>query len=329
MLVDRSQRVVRYLRLSVTEACSMRCTYCRPPTGSACQDQGPRANPQMTINELFHLVQFLVECHGVRKVRLTGGEPTDRRDLVVLLERLRSISGLDELVLTTNGLKLTRLAADLAAAGLDRVNVSLDSLDPKRFAELTGVDGLDRVLEGLDACERAGLHPIRINTVVIRGRNDQDLPSLAWFAIERGWEIRFIELMPMGPLAPSWSERYVPSTETRRLIDPIVAQWEALPRTSDAAARYAVALKNSRRHGVIGFISPMSCAFCDRCDRIRVAADGTVYPCLMDRPSGNILAALRPTFDPGRLGELLQSALAWKADEHPCHGVGVMTRIGG
>lgn len=308
----------------------MRCSYCRPVSDSPgpCRDGGGAAE-QLSVEELYLLVQYLVECQGLRKVRLTGGEPTDRRDVLELLERLRSIRGLDELVLTTNGLRLAKMAGGLVEAGLDRVNVSLDSLDRDRYIELTGVDGLGRVLDGLEACERAGLRPIRVNTVVIRGKNEHELPSLVSFAVERGWEIRFIELMPMGPLAATWSDRYVPAARMRAVIDPVVSSWSALPRTSDAAARFSVRLKASGRPGVIGFIRPMSCAFCDQCDRIRIGSDGTVYPCLMDQPGGSISDALRPVFDPVKLMDLLQPMLARKAEEHPCRGAGVMTRIGG
>lgn len=301
----------------------MRCTYCRPQV-----HDHHAARAKLSPDEIEIFVRHLASHHGLRKVRVTGGEPTSRPDLPVILSRLASIPGVAELAMTTNGLSLSTRAAEYARAGLRRVNVSLDSLDRQRFQRLTGVDGLDRVLKGLDAAEAAALMPIRLNTVVVRGQNEQDLCDLVRFAARRRLDIRFIELMPMGPLAAQWTERFVPELEMRRLIDPITRHWQAIPQGHDAARRYHVILDDGQV-ATVGFITPMSCNFCAACDRIRVTSDGTLYPCLMDEPGPSLLPALRPRFDPAAFDELLLSGLVGKRREHPAKGPTMMIQLGG
>lgn len=323
MLQDPTGRGIGYLRLSLTKACSMRCTYCRPGWL-----QQPRGEAVLTPAELEQLARHLVEHYGLRKVRLTGGDPTSRPELIEIIERLSRIAGIDDLAMTTNGLTLVRQARAYADAGLDRLNLSMDSLDPKRFARMTGVDGLSRVLAGIDAARDAGIGPIKINTVVLRDENDAELPDLVRFAARRGVVIRFIELMPMGPLASSWAERYVPEQEMRERIDPIARSWEPLYQGHDAARRYRVELDDGSA-AEVGFITPMSCNFCADCNRVRLAADGAIYPCLMDEPRGSLLDAVRPVFDPGAVDAALRAAFAQKQPEHPHDGFVVMTHIGG
>jgi cyclic pyranopterin phosphate synthase len=320
---DQDGRAIRYLRLSITKACGMRCLYCRP-------ERLPRATgtPEMSAAEIETLVGRLIRRHGLRKVRLTGGEPTLRDDLPEIVARLARIEGLDDLALTTNGLTLHRQAGELARAGLKRVNVSLDSLDRQGFRHLTGVDGLPRVLEGIDAAVAAGLTPLKLNAVVIRGENDGELNALLGFAAEGGHAIRFIELMPMGPLAGRWGERYVPETEMRERLAESVERWEEQPTSASAARPYRARLR-SGLEAKVGFISAMSCPFCQSCDRIRIAADGSLYPCLMGFPAANLLPALRPSFDADRFDRLLAQGLTCKASEHPALGANVMTHIGG
>lgn len=282
----------------------------------------------MSAREIEQLVRHLAGRHGLRKVRLTGGDPTSRAELIDIIRTIAAVDGIDDLAMTTNGLTLTRRAAEYAEAGLRRINVSLDTLDPERFALMTGVDGLHRVLDGIDAAERAGLWPIRLNAVVLKGQNEQDLPDLLRFAAGRGVEIRFIELMPMGPLASHWADRYVPEAAMRRRLEEVARGWELLPQGHDAARRYRVTLDDGAE-GVVGFITPMSCNFCANCNRIRIAADGEFYPCLMDSPRGTILPALRPRYDGDLLDGLLAEGLASKRTEHPHDGVVTMTHIGG
>jgi len=300
----------------------MRCVYCRPAL------HGDHAPNMLVPCELEALARRLVAVHNVRKIRLTGGDPTARPDLLEIIERLARIPGLGELAMTTNGLSLASRARRYVEAGLSRVNVSLDSLDPARFARMTGVDALPRVLQGVDAALEAGLTPLKLNTVVLRDENLQELPALVRFAAEKGVEIRFIELMPMGPLARQWAQRYVPEREMRRALEGVVERWRPLAQGSDSARRLRVRLRGGGE-ATVGFITPMSCNFCAACDRVRVASDGALYPCLMDRPAGSVLPALRPRFDGELLDRLLRDALARKQPTHPERGFVTMTVIGG
>lgn len=322
-LADTHGRRIGYLRLSLTKACSMRCTYCRPEWV-----RNTRGETLLSVDEIDQLVRHLASRHGLRKVRLTGGDPTSRGELTEIIDRVAAVRGVHDLAMTTNGLTLERRAREYAAAGLRRVNISLDSLHRERFAALTGVDGLPRVLRGIDAAIDAGLWPVRLNTVVVRGHNEQDLPSLVRFAAERELDIRFIELMPMGPLAPRWSDRFVPESRMRIILNSCVVDWAPIEQGHDAARRYR-ALLDDGREVVVGFITPMSCNFCAACNRVRIAADGALYPCLMDEPVGSILPALRPAFDGDLLDALLLQGLEHKRAEHPHDGHGVMTHIGG
>jgi len=280
------------------------------------------------VTEIETMVRHLVSRHVIRKVRLTGGEPTARPDLLTIIRRLARIDGLNELTMTTNGLTLVRQAAALVDAGLQRVNISLDSLQPEKFRRITGIDALPRVLEGIDAAVAAGLTPVKLNTVVVRGENDDELPDLVHFAADRGLEIRFIELMPMGPLASSWADRYVPESNMRQTLEPIIHHWRALHHGSDSARRYRVVLTRGGQV-TIGFITAMSCHFCDHCDRIRIAANGDFFPCLMDKPMGNLLATIRPRFDGRQFDALLLRWLDAKAQRHPAQGPTAMIQIGG
>ena len=318
---DRVGRAVRYLRLSLTQACPMRCVYCRPAVSNSAH-----RDSLLSPLEIEQLVSHLVERHGLRKLRLTGGEPTSRPELLEIVARVGSLP-LADLAMTTNGLTLARDASRLKAGGLQRVNVSLDSLDPSRFAELTGVDALPRVLEGIDAALSIGW-PVKLNTVVVRGQNDDDLTGLLELAATLGVEIRFIELMPMGPLADRWLERYVSEAEMRRRLAPAVLTWDPLPVNSAAARRYRVNLANGKA-ATVGFITAMSHPFCDACDRIRISADGGFYPCLMDAPAATLMPAIRPQFDPDWLDDILHHGLAQKPDVHPANGHSPMIQLGG
>lgn len=320
---DLYGRTIRYLRLSLTSACQMRCAYCRPAFV-----RQPRQSHHLTPQECAQLVRRLVDHHGLRKVRLTGGDPTARPDLIEIIRQLSGIVGLDDLAMTTNGLTLHREAQRLAEAGLQRLNISLDSLDAEQFKRITGVDGLERVMKGIEAVVAAGLTPIKLNTVVMRGENESQLPALVEFAVERGLDLRFIELMPMGPLADRWADRYVPESQMRRILAQTITHWRPLPQASESARRYRVTTR-SGLSGTVGFITPMSCNFCSACNRLRITSDGGIYPCLMGESHGSIMPAVRPTFDGALLDSLLQQALATKAAEHPEQGAAVMTHIGG
>jgi cyclic pyranopterin phosphate synthase len=320
---DHLGRRIRYLRLSLTHACGMQCLYCRPHGYATHRD----AN-ELSPNEIESLVRHLVSAHGLRKVRLTGGEPTVRPDLFEIIERLSAIDGLADLCMTTNGMTLSRQATSLRDAGLHRINVSLDSLVAERFAAITGADVLPRVLAGIDAAVTAGMSPVKINTVVVRGQNDRELPDLLRFAADRGLEIRFIELMPMGPLHEQWGDRYVAESEMRRMLAGVVESFVPREASSDSARRYVARLADGR-HANVGFVTAMSHPFCDSCDRIRIGSNADLYPCLMDRSSNNLMPAIRPHFDPDKLDRLLAEGLLGKAPEHPVRGHAVMIELGG
>ncbi|MGQ9915502.1 MAG: GTP 3',8-cyclase MoaA [Thermogutta sp.] len=316
-------RTFRYLRLSLTSECSMRCRYCRPPGF-----RPGREDSLLDAAELETVVRHLANRHGLTKVRLTGGDPTARRDLTEIIRRLAGIEAIRDLAMTTNGLTLAQRASEYRRAGLHRVNVSLDSLNPEVFAEITGLHALDRVKAGIAAAREAGLLPLRLNTVVLAGRNDGELPELVSFAASVEAEIRFIELMPMGPTAASWAAHYVPAQAMKDRIAPIVARWEPLDRDRESARNYRLSLKDGRSV-TVGFITPMSVPFCDSCDRLRLTADGRLFPCLMDGPRGSFLAAVRPRFDPDEFDRLLHEAWIAKPLIHPTVGSGVMTAVGG
>lgn len=321
MMRDCCQRPVRYLRLSLTQACQMRCVYCRPST-LTCHDA------KLSPAQIGAIVAHLAEHHSLHKVRLTGGDPSARADLVDIIAAVAATGAVDDLAMTTNGLSLAARAGEYAAAGLHRVNVSLDTLDPQRFSRMTGVNALDRVIRGIDAAIDAGLTPVKLNTVVVRGQNERDLPTLVEFAASRGAPIRFIELMPMGPLAGQWADRYLPMSAMREALGDTVARWQPLTQGSDSARNFRATLHDGRTV-TIGFITPMSCNFCHACDRLRIASDGGIYPCLMDKPRGSVLPAVESGFDPRKLDQLLADALARKAPMHPQTGFVTMTTIGG
>lgn len=326
MIADSFGRSVAYLRLSVTQACSMRCLYCRPAglmSAGRAVDEG-----DLTRAEIRRLVEHLVQAHGLRKVRLTGGEPCVRPDIEGILADLHGLKGLQSLALTTNGLTLRARAQAYRDAGLQRVNVSLDSLDPEGFARITGCDGLHLVLDGIDAALAAGLTPVKINTVVVRGENDDQLARLVAFAAVRGLEIRFIELMPMGPLAEEWGRRFVPASEMRWRLSETVARWTEVAQQADAARGYVAHLHGGGSVRV-GFITAMSCPFCAACDRLRIASDGTFFPCLMDRPAGTLRDAIRPVFCAQEIDRRLGLGYSRRAREHPARGVATMISIGG
>lgn len=323
VLTDRLGRGVGYLRLSLTPACPMRCTYCRPGV----VEHLP-TDHTMSPATIERLVRHLAGRWGLHKVRLTGGEPTVRRDLIEIVERIAAIESIEDLAMTTNGLTLPRQAHELSRAGLRRVNISLDSLIPTTFARMTGVKGPGRVIEGIDAAIEAGLSPIRLNAVILAGENEGEIPDLVRFAAEKNVEIRFIELMPMGPLADRWAERFVSADAMRRRLGPITRRWIELERGHDSARRHRLLLDTGRTV-TIGFITPMSCNFCAACNRIRITAAGDVYPCLMDMPRGNIAGLLREPFDPDRLDASLIQSLGHKSAEHPVTGFAQMTILGG
>ena len=268
-MTDGCGRTIDYLRLSVTDRCNYRCRYCMPEEGVCKREH----REMLTLEELAEVAAACVGC-GVRKIRLTGGEPLVRRGIVDLCRQLRAIPDLRELCLTTNGSLLPDLAAPLRAAGVDRLNISLDTLRPERFAQMTRLGQLSDVLEGIRAAEDAGFRDLKFDTVLIGGFNDDEIADFAALTRDHPWEMRFIELMPMGPCA-DWDKSCFLSGEIVLAREPALQSVES----QGVARRYRL----PGAKGTVGLISPVSHDFCAECRRIRVTADGKLKGCLHSR----------------------------------------------
>lgn len=307
-LVDPFGRAITYIRVSVTDRCDFRCTYCMSETMQFL----PRRD-LLTLEELDRLCSVFI-ARGTRTLRLTGGEPLVRRDLMQLVRRLSRhlVSGaLDELTLTTNGSQLARYAAQLAEAGIKRVNVSLDTLDPDRFRAITRRGDLPQVLAGIAAARAAGL-AVKINTVVLRGINDAALPDLVAWAHGAGMDITFIEVMPLGEGREDGPDRFLPLTEARaRLAERVTL--EPIAHRTGGPARYMRALETGGR---IGFITPLSHTFCESCNRVRVTCTGTLYMCLGQNDAADLRTPLRASPTDDLLGAALEAAIARKPKGH-------------
>jgi GTP 3',8-cyclase len=306
---DRFGRDHVYLRVALTDYCNLNCSYCRPSTEVA---PPPRAL-SLSVDELERLVRVFAGL-GIRKVRLTGGEPTVRPDLLDIVRRLVGIPGIETLALTTNGVHLARLAAPLRDVGLEKLNVSLDSLRPERFLAITGRDKLSSVLRGIDAALQAGFEPLKLNMVVIRDLNDDELLDFVALGRDRAINVRFIEYMPFRE--NGWRrEGLVPFEEMRARI---AARHRLTPvghgeRTGGVAKDFIA----EGHFGRISFITPISDDFCARCNRLRVTADGRLKTCLFSPAGADLASALRQGTDEGALADMIQSALDAKAEAHP------------
>jgi len=290
MLVDSFGRSITYLRVSVTDRCNFRCVYCMPPEGVV-----RRPHESIMRYEEIAAVVRVAAGLGVRKVRLTGGEPLVRLDLPRLVEMIAGIEGIEDVSLTTNGILLEKMAPELKDAGLSRVNVSLDTLQPEKFARITRGGQLETTLRGLEAAEKYGLTPIKINAVAMRGVNDDELQDLARLSLDRSWNVRFIELMPVknqqpwGAGFPDPAEIYLSIPEIKKALEPLGLA--PLPGSSNDGPAQEYRLAGGK--GNIGFISPLSNHFCQQCNRLRLTADGSFRPCLLQDVEVPFLDALR------------------------------------
>ena len=327
-LRDSWDREIKSVRVSVTDKCNFRCTYCMPAEGLEWLGR----QEILSFEEIARLVGVLARL-GVDEVRLTGGEPLVRRDLPVLVGMLSTIDGVRDLSLTTNGVLLDRLAGPLVEAGLQRLNVSLDSLNHVRFAEITRRDALDAVLRGLDEAERyPELRPIKINCVAVKGFTETEVPALAELARRKPYVVRFIEFMPLDA-DEAWREDDVlTGAEIRAIIEtehgPLV-EIPAKPSSTARRFRFADGI------GELGFVNPVSEPFCSSCDRIRVTADGQLRTCLFSRREWDLKTPLREGADDDELIELLRFAVRHKELKHRINDPGFvrasrsMSQIGG
>ncbi len=305
-LVDRFGRVHRDLRVSLTDRCSLRCTYCMPAEGLPWLP----APELLSTAELVRLVR-LTTTLGIDEVRLTGGEPLLRPDVVAVVEQLADVA---ELSVTTNGLVLDRLAPALAAAGLHRVNISIDTLRPDRFLAMTRRDRLDDVLAGITAALAAGLHPVKLNTVLMRGVNDDEAVDLLRFALDRGVHLRFIEQMPLDAQHAWRREEMVTAEEILGALS-AVFDLEPVPDRGAAPAERWYVNGGQQTVGVIGSVTR---PFCGACDRLRLTADGQLRTCLFARTETDLRTPLRAGASDHELADLILTAVLGK---QPGHGI--------
>lgn len=309
---DAYHRAISYLRVSVTDRCNLRCLYCMPAEGVPMRTH----EEILRYEEIETVVRAAAEL-GVTKVRLTGGEPLVRLGIENLVRMLARIPGVDDLSMTTNGILLSRHAHSLAQAGLRRVNVSLDTMRPERFRHITRLGTLEDVLSGIEAASQAGLHPIKINTVVIRGINDDEVVDLALKTAEAAWNIRFIEWMPIGDQAwagDNWQEKVVTAAEVRARIAAALGELE--PASVVAGGGPARYYRLPGAPGTLGFIAPLSEHFCHHCNRLRLTADGQLRPCLLSDQEIDLRTLLRQGAGVAEIKVLLAQGISHKPQQH-------------
>jgi cyclic pyranopterin phosphate synthase len=304
-LIDLYGRKINYLRLSVTDRCNMRCVYCMPAAGIPLLTHGEI----LSYEDLLLIAQAAV-ASGIEKIRVTGGEPLVRREIVPFLSRLAAIPGLRQLVLTTNGLMLNEMAESLRSAGVQRLNISLDSLQPETFANITRGADLNRVMAGITAAERAGF-PIKINMVVMRGINYQEVLDFAAMTLERPLTVRFIEYMPVIR-SDDWQTRIVPGDT---ILEQISSRFSFTPLTRETAAGPARIYRIAGAAGTIGVITPVSGHFCGECNRIRVTSAGRARSCLFSE-AGCDLKPLLASRDEAGLAAALRAVVTRKPGRH-------------
>jgi len=305
---DNFQREINYLRISITDRCNLRCIYCMPP-------EGVKSIPHQEIlrfEEIIRLIQAAVLV-GIRKVRLTGGEPLVRRNLPDLIRAINSIPEVDDLALTTNGTLLAPQAEELKKAGLKRLNISFDSLKPERYRYITRGGKIDDVLEGIKTALALDLKPVKINTVVIKGFNDDEICDLAQVTLKYPLHIRFIELMPVASI--DWTQENYLSTEKVKMV--IKNQLGSLQKMDKLAgngpAKY---YRLAGAKGTIGFITAQSNHFCASCNRLRLSSTGTLRPCLYDQKEVDLKGALRKGASIEELAELFAYTILYKPKGH-------------
>ncbi len=314
---DSHGRTIDYLRISLTDRCNFRCIYCMPADGVCALAH----DEILRIEEIEQIVRVAAE-HGIRSVRLTGGEPLVRKGVVELVESITSMPGIENVSLTTNGVLLPAMADDLSRAGLHRVNISLDTLDPQQFRDITRTGRLEDTLAGIDAALEAGFNPVKVNAVTVR-RLDQDFLKFAKLSCDRPLHVRFIEYMPLGDSSENgigWGkEDVIPSEELLETINERAAEsgMEPLRPADDKPVGWGPAryYEFPGAMGTVGFISPLSRHFCSECNRLRLTADGKIRPCLFSDEEFDMRAAVREEGTEG-IERVLFEALGAKPDDH-------------
>ncbi len=304
-LIDGFDRIHRDLRISVTDRCNFRCAYCMPEEGMQWQER----EKLLTFEEIERVARLMVERYGITSIRLTGGEPTVRAHLPVLVGKLAAL-GVD-LAMTTNGVTLPTLAADLKMAGLARVNISLDSLQAPRFRELTRRDDLERVLDGIEAAKTAGFDPVKINVVVMKGINDDEIVDFAHFGRDRDVVVRFIEFMPLDADEMWNNDRVMTQAEILAALDDEF-DLEPVARTSAPATRW----RHRDGRGEVGIVASVSDSFCHTCDRVRITADGQFRSCLFATEETDVRALLRDGSSDDVVAAALERTVAAKWEGH-------------
>lgn len=317
-MIDKYGRQIDYMRISVTELCNLRCRYCMPEEGIVKRDH----EEMMTAEETIDAVKAAVSL-GVKKIRVTGGEPLVKRGIVELCENIAAIDGVEELCMTTNGTLLPGYARELRAAGVDRVNISLDTLKADRYREITRIGELSEALSGIEAAFEAGFEKVKINTVLMGGFNDDEIEDFVRLTIDRPLEVRFIELMPIGGGIEFEKARFISCVRVLESVPGL----EPLDMTDGVAAMYVLPGAKGR----VGLIRPISCDFCEGCNKIRLTADGMLKPCLHSGAEISIKGRSRE-----EMTEVIREAILSKPQmretldaENPSHAGRNMNSIGG
>ncbi len=307
-LVDQYNRTIRYLRLSVTDRCDLRCFYCMP------NDYRDFKEPDewLSFAEIERVITSFTRL-GVTSVRITGGEPLVRHDLPVLVKNLAAVPGLEDLSLSTNATRLAKNAAILKESGIARINVSLDTIDPVKFKKITQ-GKLEKIIDGLMAAKKAGIHPIKINMVIMKGVNDDDVEDMVNFCIQNGFTLRFIETMPIGDSGRNALDYFIDLHEIEaQLGEKFDLIPTVIPGVGAGPARYVQVAGTDFN---IGFITPISQHFCDTCNRVRMVADGTLYMCLGDEHKFELRPLLRGGISDEALDQVIRDAINMKPLKH-------------
>ena len=308
LLTDRYQRPIDYLRVSITDRCNLRCLYCMPLGVPVKLDH----EEILSYEEFLRLIQIAVNM-GINKVRLTGGEPLVRKGVVDFCSRLTKISGLQSLSLTTNGVLLEELGQDLYAAGIRRINVSLDTLQREKFLRITRCDEFDRVWRGIQAAERVGFNPVKINVVVMRGINDDEILDLARLSLHHPYHIRFIEFMSINNDSQWTLQHYFSADEILAKLRKVGSLEQVVAQHTNGPARH---YRWPDAAGMIGIISPISHHFCPTCNRIRLTADGKLRNCLFSDQEVDIKSSLRQGATDSELSQFLRDSIVNKPEKH-------------